>query len=287
MIIYINYININAKTFFKSHKRIEIFSFVTRTIDKENSMKSGKNLESYVQHVYSMLLNLNDYDNIAVSTNVTIKGKSGATNEFDVFYQFNHLNIECKVVIECKDWENQVSIKEVRDFSSKIDDVGMGQFLGIMISKSGYQKGAITYAKSKGIALLTQEQLPSITQLLAGEIEKTFLPNKNTKGQPFWTLMEINNGKTTGTYYAHRAPELTIPLFYSKRLANDFLYKLPDGERFEVRGISQHQLRGLINQIKNFNIHAAIYYLPYLVENTYNIPMIEITAEQLEKEYLY
>lgn len=250
-------------------------------------MKAGAGLESYTQYVYSKLLDLNDYNEVIVSTNVTVQGKSGATNEFDVFYQFKHLNIECKVAIECKDWKNPVSIGQVRDFASKIEDVGMGQFLGVMISKNGYQEGAEIFAKSKGITLLTEKQLPSIPQLLEGVIQKAFLPNRNTKGQPFWTLMEVNNGETTGTYYAYKTPELTVPLFYSKAIASKMLCNLPDAERFEVRGVSQYQLKGFIAQMKKSDVCAAIYYLPYWVEDISEVPLISISAEQLEKEYIY
>lgn len=239
-------------------------------------MKAGASLESYTQYVYSRLLNLDGYDEVIVSRNVTIQGKSGASNEFDVFYQFKHLNIECKVAIECKDWKNPVSIGQVRDFASKIEDVGMGQFLGVMISKNGYQEGAETYAKSKGITLLTEKQLPSIPQLLAGVIQKAFLPNKNTKGQPFWTLMEVNNGEITGTYYAFKIPELTVPLFYSKTIASEMLCNLPDAERFEVRGVSQYQLKGFIAQMKQLGISAAIYYLPYWVKDIGEVPLLSL-----------
>lgn len=250
-------------------------------------MKAGASLESYTQYVYSRLLELNDYDGVIVSKNVKIKGKSGAINEFDVFYQFTHLNIECKVAIECKDWKTSVSINQVRDFASKIEDVGMGQFLGVMVSKNGYQEGTEIYAKSKGITLLTEEQLPSMPQLLTGVIQKVFLPDKNINGQPFWTLMEVNNGETTGTYYAYKMPELTVPLFYSKTIASKMLSNLPDAERFEVRGVSQYQLRGFIAQMKEFDVSAAIYYLPYWVKDIAEVPLISISAEQLEKEYIY
>ena len=66
-------------------------------------VNTGKRLENYAQYVYSQLLQLNDFDNTLVSKRVTIRGQSGATNEFDIYYQFSHLNVECKVAIECKD----------------------------------------------------------------------------------------------------------------------------------------------------------------------------------------
>ena len=63
-------------------------------------VNTGKKLEDYAQYVYSQLLQLNDFENTLVSKRVTIKGQSGATNEFDVYYQFSHLNVECRVEIE-------------------------------------------------------------------------------------------------------------------------------------------------------------------------------------------
>jgi hypothetical protein len=249
-------------------------------------MKPGAGLENYTHFVYSQLLKLNDYSGVIVSKNVTIRGKSGATNEFDVFYQFMHLNIECKVAIECKDWKRAVPAEEVRNFVSKIEDVEiMGHFLGVMVSKNGYQEGAKSFAKSKGITLLTEEQLPSISCLMKGIIEKAFLPDRKVNGQPFWTLMEVKNGETTGTYYAMSGS--TVPLFYSKTIARKILCSLPDAEQFEVRGVSQYQLRGFIAQMKILGVSAAIYCLPYWNRNNHKMQFVSISAEQLEKEYLY
>ena len=59
----------------------------------------------------------------------------------------------------------------------------MGQFLGVIVSKNGYQDGAITFAKSKGITLLTEKELPNMPQLIAGIIKKGFLPDKKVNGQ--------------------------------------------------------------------------------------------------------
>lgn len=69
-----------------------------------------------------------------------------------------------------------------------------------MISKSGYQDGALKYAETSGIKVLTGEDLPSIPQIVAGIIKKAFLPSERCVGEPFWTIMECHNGNVTGTY---------------------------------------------------------------------------------------
>lgn len=55
-------------------------------------MKAGKELENYVQFVYQKLLDFMD-EGAMVSSNVSVIGKSGVKHEFDVYYEFQHLNM--------------------------------------------------------------------------------------------------------------------------------------------------------------------------------------------------
>lgn len=256
----------------------------------ENTMKNtGKQLESYVQYVYARLLELNDYDDVIVSTNVTIKGKSGATNEFDVFYQFAHLNMECKVVMECKDWQDPVSVKEVRDFVAKIEDVGMGQFVGVMVSKNGYQDGAEKFAQANGIKLLKESDLPTIPQLLAGIIQKAFLPTEKCIGEPFWTIMEYDNGNVTGTYMSiqdEKGDVPIIPLCFSYKIAELVLSKYEDADCYCIRGVTQYQLRGLLALEEFGHPHFAIFFQPMILKGENELPCVFLTANEVAENYL-
>lgn len=250
---------------------------------------TGRKFESYVKHIYTRLLELNDYDDIAVSTNVTIKGISGATNEFDIFYQFQHLNIECKVVIECKDWKTNVSIAEVRDFVSKIKDIGMGQVIGIMISKKGYQDGAKKYAEANGIKLLREDDLPTIPQLLSGVIQKGFLPTEKCIGEPFWTIMECIDGKVTGTYMSmpkslEEAP--IIPLFFKPSIAELVLKQYIDSNRYCVRGVTQYQLKRLLALKQFVNLRFALFCLPLEGNKEEKINYVIFNADEIAEVYL-
>ncbi len=251
-------------------------------------IKNGDSLESFVQYVYSRLLQLNNFKNSLVSTKVQIKGKSGATNEFDVYYEFKHLNLTCKVVIECKDWANPVSVKEVRDFHYKISDVGDAQIIGAMVSKSGYQQGAKEVADSAGIKLLTIDDLPSITTLLASSLQKGLLPNEDVDGAPFWTAMRVYKDNLTGEYL-DIAKDLntntpTIPLLYSKYIAEKVLEKyLKSG--YVIRGISKRQLEMLVSFKEFGNPQFAIFFQPMYI-NCENIPCSIHTSDELKKNYL-
>lgn len=102
-----------------------------------------------------------------------------------MYYQFIHLNVECRVAIECKEWSRPVSVKEVRDFVYKIHDVGMGNMIGLMISKCGYQDGSQKVADANGIKLLQSTDLPTISEILAASIKKVFYQAANALGTHF------------------------------------------------------------------------------------------------------
>lgn len=248
-------------------------------------MKQGDTLENFVQYVYSRLLELNNYKNILVSTKVKIKGISGVYNEFDVYYAFKHLNLNCKVVIECKEWEKLVDVGEVRDFAEKINDIGYCQVIGVMVSKNGYQNGAKKVADMKGIKLLTVDDLPSIFDIIAGMIQKGFLPDEFEVGDPFWTIMEFENGNVTGTYLSIQKDRPTIPLFFSPKLASIVLEKYIDKDRYCIRGVSQYQLKKLIDIHEIGNVQFAVFYFPILSEESVETPYVLMEATDIEKAF--
>ena len=226
-------------------------------------LKNGSSFESFVSYVYSKLLSLNGYNEVVVSKNVKIKDSDDVVNEFDVFYEFSHLNLTCKVAIECKDWNYPVSVNEVRDFCRKIESIEFCQIIGVMVAKKGYQSSAISFAKARGIKLLTVDDLPKVPEIVAGMISNAFLPESNAVGDPFWTLMRVQNGHLTGEYISiHKQfddDRPTIPLLFSKVLAQNLLDMQMEKDDWCVRGISQYQLEVLLNMHKLGNIQFALF----------------------------
>ena len=245
-------------------------------------MKKGKVLESFVTYVYQNLLEMSD-SNSAVSQNISIKGLSGIVHEFDVYYDFWHLNILFRVAIECKEWNRPVGKGSVQEFWSKIDD--LENIAGVMISKNGYQKGAILFAKAKGILLMTLDDLPSLTDIIAKRMEYLLLPDEYTKGDPFWTIMQMQDGKATGTYLnigTSSQPE--IPLFYSKKVAQHCLLKYIDKDSLCVRGLTQVQLKTLIRISKEVtHTSFAVCIFPIPIEE--QLQFIRLDYQTLEKYY--
>jgi len=58
------------------------------------------------------------------------------------------------VVIECKDYSNNIPVDDVEEFHAKLQQIGADNTKGIMITRSGsFQSGAVQYANSKNIGL--------------------------------------------------------------------------------------------------------------------------------------
>lgn len=113
--------------------------------------------EEIIKALYQALMLNDGYDNVNVQHNITLKGKSGATSQFDIFWEFKIAGIRHRVAIECKNYNRSVGVDDVREFACKLQDVG--NLIGIMVTRKGYQEGAIKTAKASGI-YLKKFQLP-------------------------------------------------------------------------------------------------------------------------------
>lgn len=248
-------------------------------------MKKGTFFEDYIHYVYSTLLNLKG-EKIQVSKRTTFKLPSNETYEIDIFYEFVNVGVKHRVAIECKDWKSPVDQGRVLEFHQKIKNVGE-DIVGVFVSRTGYQPGAINTAKRHGILTLTAEDVPSIFDILAQHITTSFIPEESCIGEPFWYIAELDkpNGEPTGTYYAFPpGSPMELPLFISKRHAIAFHEILPDKQFFKVYGMAQHKLRGLlawaIAQKKTF---AIVVDFPLDGGKVKTVP---IDAKRLKEEYL-
>jgi hypothetical protein len=214
-------------------------------------MNSGQELEEYVQSTYRYLLNMKD-EGVDVERNIFLRGKSGATHQIDVFYQFKNAGITHRVAIECRDHSRAVDKDRVQSFALKVQDIG--GISGIMVSQSGYQSGAELVAKQYDIILKTTKDLPLTPQLMAERLRSVALPNEKYIGEPFWTIMEHQNGKVTGSYYGTANQGRTfIPLFFSKHHAQmNFNENILDKDRWCVRGLPRYAFRGFLTLLELF-----------------------------------
>lgn len=72
--------------------------------------------------------------------------------QIDIYAEFTALGVRFKVLCECKRYKNKVKRDIVSSLHGKM--ASLGTHKGIILSTSGFQSGAIEYAKKHGIALI-------------------------------------------------------------------------------------------------------------------------------------
>jgi hypothetical protein len=107
--------------------------------------------ELLTKKIYQLLLNKQGYNTVEVQHNITLKGKSNVEHQIDVYWQLEVAGVIHKVAVECKNYSSSITLEKVRNFHAVLQDIG--NTYGIMVTKTGFQKGVIDYAKHHGIDL--------------------------------------------------------------------------------------------------------------------------------------
>jgi hypothetical protein len=112
---------------------------------------------SVVRDLHAALVKNDQVENVDVRHNVRIKGRSGATHQIDVYWEFRIAGVAYKTCIECKHYNNKVKKSEVAAFIATMNDIG--NVTGIFATTVGYQKGAALLAQQNGLRLITVNHL--------------------------------------------------------------------------------------------------------------------------------
>ena len=88
--------------------------------------------------------------NFEINHNIIVPGDDG-TYQIDILASFTALGAKFTVLCECKRYTMPVSREKVVVLADKVKSLGAQK--GILLSTSGYQSGAVQYAKKHGIAL--------------------------------------------------------------------------------------------------------------------------------------
>jgi len=81
-----------------------------------------------------------------------LTGKSGHSHQIDVVAELIVADIRILLLVECKRYSRRVGIDDVMEFAGRIDDLAAHK--GILVTTVGFERGAIRFAKSRGIALV-------------------------------------------------------------------------------------------------------------------------------------
>lgn len=108
--------------------------------------------ELLVKDLHDALLRHDGVETINVQHNVKLIGKSGASHQIDVYWEFKLAGVLYKTCIECKYYKRSIEKSNIAAFSAILED--LGNATGIFATCSDYQSGAKLFAKDKGIRLI-------------------------------------------------------------------------------------------------------------------------------------
>lgn len=86
-----------------------------------------------------------------IEHNAKIKVSDGEY-QIDIIAKYMELGVEFIVIYECKQYKNKVGRDKVELLYSRLRSIGAHK--GVLMSTSGYQSGAIQFAKEHGISLI-------------------------------------------------------------------------------------------------------------------------------------
>lgn len=108
-----------------------------------------------LQDLVALLLNQAGYYAVSPYTIDTVRG----TVEVDVFVESPDVFVKT-IICECKFWSTPVPKEKVHAFRTVVHDSGAA--LGLLISRVGFQSGAIEAAKLSNVRLLTWEEFTNL-----------------------------------------------------------------------------------------------------------------------------
>lgn len=199
----------------------------------------GMELIDLVFSLYDHRINRENLINPKLFKNIRVKGKN-IEHKIDIYIEFVQMNNLEKTVIKIID-NKIVKAEDVWQFDNLLKDLDYFP-KGVLYYNDKIDEEALNIANDKHIQTIYFDIMEE-TRINVLQSISEVLPDENVIGDPFWTLMQIDERtkNNTGNYLIIGN---SLPLFTSKKLA-DVYCKQQSG--YAVFGISQRHLVFLIS----------------------------------------
>jgi hypothetical protein len=149
---------------------------MARTRKKQDAPKGSTRAKGDV--LEKIISEMHDVPGVKVERNVFLPARdgSGRTREIDVLITSQVAGFPVRIAIECKNENKPTGIAKIGEFIDKLNDIGLPVQLGIFVSTSRYESGAIQRAKAAGIKIFL---LQDITNDLSKAVKDAFIVNYN------------------------------------------------------------------------------------------------------------
>ena len=209
----------------------------------EESMESNNNqgmeLIDLVFTLYQYRMGREHLINPKLLKNIKIKGKN-IESQIDIYIEFVQMNNLERTVIKTID-KRTVTVDDVWQFDNILKDLKFFS-KGVLYYNSKIDEKALELAKNKHIQVIYFDVVEETRKNAIYSLNQ-ILPNQEVIGDPFWTLMQVEERtkNNTGNYLII---ENCLPLSTSKKLADACCKQQND---YAVFGISQRHLVFLIS----------------------------------------
>lgn len=113
--------------------------------------KEAIDYELLTRSIYQEILDRDGTNTIDIKHNVSLCGRSGVEHQIDVYWEFKQAGIIHRVLIECKNYSSNLTLEKARNFFAVAHDIG--NCVGIMVTRMGYQSGAAAFCRYYGLSL--------------------------------------------------------------------------------------------------------------------------------------
>ena len=127
--------------------------FLSGVISMSNNHQTSRAYEEVVEALIQQQMGeIKGIEQLEISRDAHLRGMSGYVHQIDVVYRFRIWRTDFLVLVECKQYSKSVGVDDLLQLKSRMDDLRAQK--GLLVSSSGFQQGAITFAKANGISLL-------------------------------------------------------------------------------------------------------------------------------------
>ena len=222
-------------------------SFFERMLSKEPRLKEntesnnneGMKLLDLVFSLYEYRMKREHLIKPKLLKNITVKGKN-IESKIDIYVEFVQMNNLERTVIKTID-RKMVTAEDLWQFDNMLKNLNYFP-RGVLYYNDKIDKKALEIANNRHIQVIYFDVMEETRKNVIHSLNRV-LPNKDVIGDPFWTLMQVDERtkNNTGNYCII---EDFLPLFPLKKLA-DACCKQQKG--YAVFGISQRHLVFLIS----------------------------------------
>ena len=113
-------------------------------------MSDYADYERFVQGVMETLLRAQGFSDVEVRHDLKLPGISRA-HQIDVYWEYRLAGVRHRVIVNCKQYKRAVSVDDIAALYGVLADYPGA--LGVVVTTTGFQVGAVEYARTHGIGL--------------------------------------------------------------------------------------------------------------------------------------